>query len=311
MKCRFSSLVPIALALVGAPLAAQGSENITAKAENDHPAAAEGPPGDIGSGGAPSQRPGGSSVLSGDWLAIGGGFVFAANYSGSDEYRVLAVPVVAANFKGIGIRPRAAGLSINLLEGMRGDVTFSAGPIFRFRGDRTGNFKDEAVEAAGKLDTALELGLQTGVSFNRVFTRFDRVSVGLDVQFDVAGAHGGKIIDPGVSYSTALNRGTVLALSIGAQYVDDDFAEYYYSVTPEQSAASGLPEFDADSGWHKAGATLAMGFDLSGDFRDGGVIMGGALGYRRMLGDAADTPFTSLRGDANQFTAIFGVAYVF
>ena len=58
-------------------------------------------------------------------------------------------------------------------------------------------------------------------------------------------------------------------------------------------------------------ATLAMGFDLSGDFRDGGVVMGGALGYRRMLGDAADAPFTSLRGDADQFTAILGVAYVF
>lgn len=311
MKCHFSSLVPFALALVGAPLAAQETDDDPDQAAEVQSAEAAGPPADVATDRYGSQRPRGSSVLSGDWLAVGGGFVVAANYSGSDEYRVLTVPVVAANFKGIGIRPRAAGLSINLLEGMRGDVTFSAGPIFRFRGDRTGNFKDEAVEAAGKLDTAFELGLQTGVSFNRVFTRFDRISAGLDVQFDVAGAHGGKIIDPGVSYSSALSRGAVISLSMGAQYVDGDFADYYYSVTPEQSAASGLPEFDADSGWHKAGATLAMGFDLSGDFRDGGVIMGGAIGYRRMLGDAADTPFTSLRGDADQLTAIFGVAYVF
>ena len=294
MKCHFSSLVPFALALVGAPLAAQETDDDPDQAAEVQSAEAAGPPADVATDRYGSQRPRGSSVLSGDWLAVGGGFVVAANYSGSDEYRVLTVPVVAANFKGIGIRPRAAGLSINLLEGMRGDVTFSAGPIFRFRGDRTGNFKDEAVEAAGKLDTA-----------------FDRISAGLDVQFDVAGAHGGKIIDPGVSYSSALSRGAVISLSMGAQYVDGDFADYYYSVTPEQSAASGLPEFDADSGWHKAGATLAMGFDLSGDFRDGGVIMGGAIGYRRMLGDAADTPFTSLRGDADQFTAIFGVAYVF
>ena len=311
MKYHFSSLVPIALAFVATPLAAQEAPNADSQSEEAASSEPEGPPAEIAADRPTSQRPRGSSVLSGDWFAIGGGFVFAANYSGSDEYRVLTVPVVAANIKGVGIRPRAAGLSFNLLEGMRGDVTFTAGPIFRFRGDRTGNFKDEAVEAAGKLDTAFELGVQTGVSFNRVFTRFDRISAGLDVQFDVAGAHGGKIINPGVSYSSALGRGTVISLSMGAQYVDEDFADYYYSVTPEQSAASGLPEFDADSGWHKAGATLAMGFDLSGDFRDGGAIIGGALGYRRMLGDAADTPFTSLRGDADQFTAIFGVAYVF
>ena len=304
-------LFPAVAALSAMPLAAQEADSTSAQNPDGQSTEVAGPPADAVPDRSGPRRPGGSSVLSGDWFAIGGGFVVAANYSGSDEYRVLTVPVVAANFKGIGIRPRAAGLSVNLLEGMRGDVTFSAGPIFRFRGDRTGNFKDEVVEAAGKLDTAFELGLQTGVSFNRVFTRFDRISAGLDVQFDVAGAHGGKIIDPGVSYSSALGRGTVISLSMGAQYVDGDFADYYYSVTPEQSAASGLPEFDADSGWHKAGATLAMGFDLSGDFRDGGVIMGGALVYRRMLGDAADTPFTSLRGDADQFTAIFGLAYVF
>ena len=304
-------LFPAVATLSAMPLAAQEADSTSAQNPEGQPTEVAGPPADVVSDKPGERRPGGSSVLSGDWFAIGGGFVVAANYSGSDEYRVLTVPVVAANIKGVGIRPRAAGLSVNLLEGMRGDVTFSAGPIFRFRGDRTGNFKDEVVEAAGKLDTAFELGLQTGVSFNRVFTRFDRLSAGLDVQFDVAGAHGGKIIDPGVSYSSALGRGTVISLSMGAQYVDGDFADYYYSVSPEQSAASGLPEFDADSGWHKAGATLAMGFDLSGDFRDGGMVMGGALGYRRMLGDAADTPFTSFRGDADQFTAIFGLAYVF
>lgn len=300
---------PLALGVAAVPLAAQDTAETTEDAAVE--AQAQRQLDEFAPGTARPPRPGGSSVLSGDWLAIGGGFVYSANYSGSDEYRLLAVPVIAANFKGVGIRPRAAGLSVNFLEGMRGKVTFSAGPTFRFRGDRTGSFKDEVVRAAGKLDTAFELGAQAGVSFNRVFTRFDRVSLGLDVQFDVAGAHGGSVIDPGVSYSSALGRGTVVALSVGAQYVDGDFADYYYSVTPEQSSASGLPQFDADAGWHKAGATLAVGQDLSGDFRDGGLIIGGALGYRRMLGDAADTPFTSLRGDADQFTAIMGVAYVF
>ncbi|HEX5644199.1 MAG TPA: MipA/OmpV family protein [Erythrobacter sp.] len=296
---------PLALALSASPLAAQDAH---APAEGGSaanlPEAAAGVP-------DRPPRPESRSVLAGDWIAVGAGFVYGANYSGSNDYRLLAVPVVAANFRGIGIRPRAAGLSINLLEGMRGDVTFSAGPTFRIRSDRSGSFKDDVVKAAGKLDTAIELGGQVGISFNRIATRFDRLSFDLDVQHDVAGAHGGMLIDPGVSYSLALGRGAVVSLGASAQHVDGDFADYYYSVTPGQSAASGLPVFDADGGWHKAGVTLAMGFDASGDFRDGGLIFGGALGYRRLLGDAADTPFTALRGDADQFTAIFGAAYVF
>lgn len=305
-----SCLTPVfaVAALTAAPLAAQDGEAASGKALPQESAAA------MEYAGAPDQRKQGrddGSVFAGDWIAVGGGFVQGATYAGSDDYRLLAVPVIAGSFRGIGIRPRAAGVSVNFLENMRGSVTFSAGPIFRFRSDRAGNIKDEVVKAAGELDTAFEVGGQFGVSFNRILSRFDRVSVGVDVQFDVAGAHGGAIIDPGVSYSTPLGRGAVVAISAGAQYVDSDFAEYYYSVSPAQSAASGLPQFDADGGWHKAGVTLALGFDASGDFRDGGLILGGAVGYRRMLGDAADTPYTSLRGDADQFTGILGVAYVF
>ncbi|MFZ9394966.1 MAG: MipA/OmpV family protein [Erythrobacter sp.] len=293
---------PLALVLFASPLAAQEAQApVETKAEPELP----------GGRAAGRERPRERSVLAGDWIAIGGGFVYSSDYSGSDNYRMLAIPVIAANFKGIGIRPRAAGLSLNLLEGMRGDVTFSAGPTFRFRSDRNGRVRDDVVKAAGKLDTALEVGAQLGVSFNRIATRFDRISLGLDIEHDVAGAHDGLLIDPGISYSSAIGRGAVISLSAGAQYVDGDFADYYYSVTPAQSAASGLPVFDADGGWHRAGMTLAMGFDASGDFRDGGLIFGGAVGYRRMLGDAADTPFTSLRGNADQFTGIFGVAYVF
>lgn len=300
--------VPPALVLLTAPLAAQptGQESDEAPLP---PAASQEEAQALSS--KPPSKPRGRSVFSGDWIAVGGGVVYANSYSGSDESRALAVPVIAGNYKGIGVRPRAAGLSFNFLEGMRGKVTFSAGPIFRFRGDRAGGIKDPVVEAAGKLETAFELGGQAGVTLNGVFTRYDRISAGVDLLFDVAGAHGGAVIDPGVSYSTPLGRGTVVAVSLGAQYVDGNFADYYYSVTPVQSTASGLPEFDADSGWHKAGATLAMGFDTNGEFRDGGLIVGGALGYRRMLGDAADTPYTSLRGDADQLFGIFGIAYVF
>jgi outer membrane scaffolding protein for murein synthesis (MipA/OmpV family) len=94
-------------------------------------------------------------------------------------------------------------------------------------------------------------------------------------------------------------------------WADRHYADYYYSVRPAQSAASGLPLFHADSGWHKAGVDAALGFDLDGDFRNGGFAIGIAGGYTRMLGDAARTPYTSLRGDADQWFGAVGIGYIF
>jgi outer membrane scaffolding protein for murein synthesis (MipA/OmpV family) len=34
-------------------------------------------------------------------------------------------------------------------------------------------------------------------------------------------------------------------------------------------------------------------------------------GWSRLIGDSADTPYTSVRGDANQFILGAGVAYTF
>src|SRR3546814_3493423 len=80
---------------------------------------------------------------------------------------------------------------------------------------------------------------------------------------------------------------------------------------PAQSAASGLPEYAVKSGWDSASIGMLAGWDLSGDMRDGGWALFGAANYSRMLNDARRTPYTSLRGDAGQWTAGAGVAYTF
>lgn len=82
-------------------------------------------------------------------------------------------------------------------------------------------------------------------------------------------------------------------------------------MNPAQSAASGLPQFVADSGWHKVGGNVALGFDLDGDFGNGGFVVALLGGYTRMLGDAKRTPYTALRGDADQWSAAAGIGYVF
>ena len=67
----------------------------------------------------------------------------------------------------------------------------------------------------------------------------------------------------------------------------------------------------ADSGWTKAGATLLTGFDLDGDLTNGGLAAVVIGGYSRMMGDAKRSPYTSIRGSADQWFAAVGIGYTF
>lgn len=252
------------------------------------------------------------SVFDDTWLAIGFGGRVDTSYDGSDDYVIYPLPAVAGKIAGVGFTPRAAGLALDLVEVDLGEnVEFSAGPVARLRQNRHRNIKDPVVEAAGKLGTAIEVGATFGITFKKVLNKYDRISIGSDVRWDVNGAHRGFVFDPGVSYRTPLSHGIIVGATVGAQYADTDFNDYYFSVSPVQSAASGLPTYVARKGWFKAGTSLAVGFDLDGDIENGGFIVGALVGYSRMLDDAKRTPYTSIRGSADQFYAATGIGYIF
>lgn len=252
-----------------------------------------------------------ATVFDGDWISVGAGVVIGPSYIGSDDYVFSPIPIVQGSIGGIGISPRGAGLALDLIPDSGDGVSYSLGPSFRLRRDRANQIEDEVVELAGELDTAFEIGASAGVSFPGVLNEFDSLTFSSDIRWDVAGAHDGMVVEPGVSYLTPLSEGIVTILSISGEYVDDDFADYYFSVNPEQSAASGLPLYQADGGFTSVGANLVLGFDLDGDIRNGGFAITTVAGYSRLLGDAKDTPYTSIRGSADQFVGILGLAYTF
>jgi outer membrane scaffolding protein for murein synthesis (MipA/OmpV family) len=132
-----------------------------------------------------------------------------------------------------------------------------------------------------------------------------------DIQWDVAGAHKGRIISPSVSYSTPLSMAIFTSFSLSATHVDGNYTDTYFSIDQAGSIASGLPVFDAKGGWKSYGASLLGAVDLSGDARDGGWGIYAFVNYSRLTNDAALSPVTSLRGDANQWFMAGGVSYTF
>lgn len=252
------------------------------------------------------------SVFDGDHVTIGVGGVYGPSYDGSDDYVLSPFPLIQGKLAGIELTPRPGGIALDLVpDGDDPKIGFSFGPVATVSFNRKRQIKDPVVKAAGKLDTAVELGVNGGVTVYKVLHQYDSLTVSSDVKWDVAGAHKGMIVNPGISYFTPLSRAAIVTLSVSARHVDDDYADYYYSVTPAQAAASGLPQYRAKGGWDSANVSLLAGYDLSGNALDGGLAVFALGNYGRMLNDGKDTPYTSLRGDADQWTVGAGIGYTF
>ena len=252
------------------------------------------------------------TVFDGDWVQVGIGAGFAPDYDGSDDYEVFPLPIIQGSLGGIDINPRAAGFALDFIpDSADSKVNFGFGPAVRLRTSRTGDIEDPVVAAAGELDTAVEVGPSASIGVSGVLNPYDSLSANVDVRWDVAGAHEGMVINPGITYFTPVSRGAGISLSLSAEHGDEAFNEYYYSVTPAQATASGLPVYDAGSGFNKLSANLLVGVDLDGDLANGGLALFAIGGYSRMIGDAEKSPFVALRGDADQFLIGGGIGYTF
>lgn len=313
-----ASIAALLSAMLASPLWADEGAGEGATDEETAMEAQEG--GEPPAGPRPGARAGGERPVFDDtWATVGIGIGLVPSYSGSDDYRVFPLPLVVGRVGGVGISPNGPGFNLNVLSDppARGPgsassgPSFSFGPSFRLRNDRNGDIGDEVVELAGELETAFEIGANGGVSFPGVFRRGDRLGVSAQATWDVAGAHDGMLIQPGVSYFTPVGRAASLQIAASASFFDDDYADYYYSVSPAQSAASGLPQFSAKGGLDSLGTTAIATIDLDGNALNGGFSLYAIGGYSRVMGDGADTPYTAIRGSADQFIGGIGIGYTF
>jgi outer membrane scaffolding protein for murein synthesis (MipA/OmpV family) len=250
------------------------------------------------------------------WATIGLGVGLVPSYAGSDNYIAFPLPLIVGRVGGVGIAPNGPGFQLDFNSpapslAPRTKPRVSFGPAFRIRNDRNFQIQDAVVEAAGTLDVALEVGGAVGVTFPGVFRQRDSLNVGVQARWDVLGAHEGMIIEPQIAYSTIIGRAARLQVQANAEIIDGNFAEYYFTVNPAQALASGLPVFNADGGLNRIGTIAILSYDLDGNALNGGLSLTGIGGYSRLIGDSADTPFTALRGDANQFILGLGLAYTF
>jgi len=252
------------------------------------------------------------SVANKDSLTIGLGGGLVPDYEGSDDYRLIPAGAIRGQVSGISFSTHGTYLYVDVIPRGAGKLEFDAGPIVGLRPNRTGHVKDDIVNLLPRRKTAVEVGGFAGVSLHGLTNPYDSLSLHLDVVHDVASAHKSTTFSPEVSFSTPLSRTTYASASVGAEFVQNKYADYYYSITPADSLATGgvLPVFDADGGMRDWKASLLLNQSLSGDLLHGFSLFG--IGsYSRLVGDFKRSPIVSQRGSANQWVVAAGVAYTF
>ena len=245
-----------------------------------------------------------------DTFTIGGGAAFIPDYEGSDDYRLIPAAAVRGRVGGIAFFSRGTYLYADFIR--RGDnaLEFDLGPIAGVRLNRTGKVKDDAVDALPERDTAIEIGGFAGITYRGLTNPYDALGFHVDVTTDVGGAHGSTLITPTIDFGTPLSRYTYVGLSLSGEWAGGGYADYYYSISPSGSLASGLPVFDADGGFKHWRLSLFGNQSISGDLTHGWSIFGLGL-YTHLSGDFADSPIVDERGSASQWFGALGVAYTF
>jgi outer membrane scaffolding protein for murein synthesis (MipA/OmpV family) len=261
---------------------------------------------------ADAQLPSPEEVANKDTVTVGVGAAYIPDYEGSDDYRLIPAAAVRGKVSGISFSTRGTYLYVDFLN-RSGKVDFDLGPIAGARLNRTKhNLKDDIVDLLPTRNTAVEVGGFAGVSFHGLTNPYDTLAVRLDVLHDVANAHQSTTFSPNFDFSTPLSRRTYASLSLGAEFVGNKYANYYYSITPADSllTAGVLPVFDADGGMKNWKASVLLNQSITGDLL-GGLSIFGTAGYSRLLGDFKRSPIVSDRGSASQWLLAAGLAYTF
>ncbi len=221
-------------------------------------------------------------------LSVGVGPEYRPDYFGSDDFQWIADPEVYIKFRNFVFLDNDGG-DIALF----GFSGFSFGPSFRV----TNNRKEEdniALTGLGDIDHTLEIGGFAATTF------VDRFLVRFKIRKGVVGGHDGLVVD--AAGTALLFRYGRLSTSVSANatWVGERYADTFFSVTPAQSLASGLPTYDAQRGMRDIGGSFNAYVNIGKHWS-----LNPYVSYSYIFDEYAQTPIIEQFGDRNQYRAGF------
>ncbi len=241
-------------------------------------------------------------VAEGRWgLTIGGFAGFAPAYEGSDQYVFVGYPLVIPKYYGDGYDPLAAprvtfkGIDDVRITALRLGVV-DVGPVVGYSFGRDED-KADLLTGLGDIDGGVNVG---GFVAVRMAPFYVDAAFITQVTGDTDTGH---TIRLGAGWEDKITERLTGRAYLSTAYASDDYMDAYFSVTPGQSATSGLAVYDADAGFKN------IAFDVGADYAlTERWTLTSKLGYSHLLGSAADSPVTASR---HQVSGGLGLTYTF
>ena len=208
-----------------------------------------------------------------DWrVTLGAGLSFVPKYEGSNEIEPKPLPLFDVTWRDRVFLNFRQGLGGYVIRTDRFRLGASVGYAF-------GRDQDDAdqLRGLGDIDPAARGHL------------FGSYSLGIlrlhaDISRDFGGSDGFQV-RPGATLMYPLSKSIKLSVGVSATWADDDYMEAFFGITPAQSARSGLPVFEAESGFKRADLKIDANWNLTESW-----FARASLGIGTLLGDAADSP---------------------
>lgn len=232
-------------------------------------------------------------------INLGGGAMYRPDYDGSDDYEVRGLPVLGINYRDI-IVLRGPSLMLDVVEmtgtGLAENLSF--GPMIKFDQGREAD-DNPILRNLDDIDQGALAGVFVGYEVGPI-------ELELNVTQDATSRYEGWLAEIKAGYGFMLTQRLRAQLELSSSWADDKYTQAYFGITQLQAQASGLRQFTAAAGVKDVGAAASLFYVLSDHWR-----LGGRFGYRRLLGDAADSPLVEDQGSANQAVGALFVSYQF
>jgi outer membrane scaffolding protein for murein synthesis (MipA/OmpV family) len=236
-------------------------------------------------------------VTSSSWIAtIKGNLRVGPSYPGADDFSVVGFPSLSFRRAGTPERFSAPddGLSFSFLE----ESAVRVGVVGRYQGGRYLQ-DDRRLFGLDKIDWAVE----PGVFVEYWPVEFLRARAELRRGF---GGHEGFVADLGLDM---VQRFGAFTFSVGPRVAlgDSEFTRTYFGVTPFEAALNGqVTPYRPSGGFTSVGVTTAVSYVWSPQWSTTAFVS-----YKRLIGDAADSPIVKRFGDENQIGLGLTVSYSF
>lgn len=204
-------------------------------------------------------------------IVVGAGGILQPEFEGADSYSVIPVPLVSITYGDwVEIDPEGLSATIAEANGLGVDVLV---------GYELGRSEDDDERLRGLGD--IDFGVTAGA---RLRYEIEPVSLFASVKKTVNGSEG-LIGEIGAEMTMPLSEQLIIGLTASATVADDNYMDAYFSVTPMQSAASGLRAYDAEAGLKSAELSVSATYLL-----DSNWFVRGEAELGLLLSDAADSP---------------------